>query len=132
MKRTLLICSILLTLVSSCKEKESKIKIASDTESTSEIHFVTSDSIKVYGDLYFKTKSAPTLLIFHQGGSNVRAEYKTIIPKLVNDGFNILAIDQRVGGQYFYGGHNSKIKAINYALEVSETTNAKIKIIGSL
>lgn len=113
MKKVLLLSCILLIIITSCKEKDTKQELKRDKETTPEIHFFTSDSIKIYGDLYTKDKSAPTLLIFHQGGSNVGAEYKTIIPKLVNDGFNILAIDQRVGGQYYYGGHNRTVAAIS-------------------
>ncbi|WP_353778367.1 alpha/beta hydrolase [Winogradskyella sp. 3972H.M.0a.05] len=74
-----------------------------------EVTIVTKDSIKVFGDLYTIDKKSPTILLFHQGGSNSRAEYKTIIPKLNNEGYNVLSIDQRVGGSYFYGGHNRTV-----------------------
>ncbi|WP_430468233.1 alpha/beta hydrolase [Winogradskyella ouciana] len=108
------LCSIvlLLLIIVSCKEKETEVKTTSEPEATTEIHFFASDSIKVYGDLYEKDKSAPTLIIFHQGGSNTRAEYKSIIPKLRKEGFNILTIDQRVGGQYYYGGYNRTVAEI--------------------
>ncbi|MGN8226330.1 alpha/beta hydrolase family protein [Gracilimonas sp. BCB1] len=48
------------------------------------------------------------ILLFHQGGSNSRAEYNPIIPKLHKEGYNILAIDQRLGGQT-YGMYNRTI-----------------------
>ncbi|WP_369996031.1 alpha/beta hydrolase [Winogradskyella sp.] len=105
------IFSILLT--ASCKDNTVERKVEPKPETASEIYLYTSDSIKVYGDLYEKDKSSPTLLIFHQGGSNSRAEYKAIIPKLKDQGFNILAIDQRVGGQYFYGGYNRTVAEIS-------------------
>ena len=73
-----------------------------------EISFYTSDSIKIFGDLYISDQSDPVILLFHQGGSNARAEYGPIIPRLLEDDFNILAIDQRQGGQYF-GGYNRTI-----------------------
>ncbi|EDP70725.1 hypothetical protein FBALC1_08198 [Flavobacteriales bacterium ALC-1] len=111
MKNTLTLCFALLFVLHSCKNKEvskEKERIL-DKQGSIEIHFLTSDSIKIYGDLYEISKIAPTLLIFHQGGSNTRAEYKSIIPVLKNEGFNILTIDQRVGGQYYYGGYNRTI-----------------------
>ena len=74
-----------------------------------EITFVTSDGITVYGDLYTKNKNLSTILLFHQGGANARGEYGTIIPKLLNEGYNILAIDQRVGGFSYYGSSNRTI-----------------------
>ena len=70
-----------------------------------EISFYTPDSIQIFGDLYEQDKEASTILLFHQGGSNARAEYGPIIPKLLEKGFNILATDQRMGGQY-YGNYN--------------------------
>lgn len=70
-----------------------------------EISFYTPDSIKIYGDLYELDKASPVILLFHQGGSNARGEYKTIIPRLLKMGYNILATDQRKGGQY-YGEYN--------------------------
>ena len=70
-----------------------------------EISFFTPDSIQIYGDLYEVDKQLPIILLFHQGGSNARAEYSPIIPGLLEKGFNILATDQRMGGQY-YGSYN--------------------------
>lgn len=79
----------------------------SDTEGQA-INFHTSDSIQIFGTLYEHRKEASSILLFHQGGSNYTAEYRTIIPKLVDQGFNILAIDQRVGGQ-IYGDYNKTV-----------------------
>ena len=70
-----------------------------------EVFFYTPDSIKVFGDLYEQDKGTDIILLFHQGGSNARGEYAPIIPKLTEKGFNVLAIDQRSGGQY-YGSYN--------------------------
>lgn len=103
---------VLLLVIVSCQKKETKDETTFRPETTTEIHFFASDSVKVYGDLYEKHKSAPTLIIFHQGGSNTRAEYQSIIPKLHKEGFNILTIDQRVGGQYYYGGYNRTVAQI--------------------
>ena len=76
-----------------------------------EVSYYTPDSIQIIGDLYENNKAWPTILLFHQGGSNARGEYGTIIPKLLEQEFNILAIDQRVGGQY-YGSFNRTLANI--------------------
>ncbi|MFC0604381.1 alpha/beta hydrolase [Winogradskyella pulchriflava] len=113
MKTIFIISCSLLLLTTSCKENNTTTQLNTETKTANEIHFYASDSIKVYGDLYVKDKNAPTLLIFHQGGSNTKAEYKSIIPVLKAEGFNILTIDQRVGGQYYYGGYNRTVAEIS-------------------
>ncbi|MEO1030586.1 MAG: hypothetical protein AAFX55_04240 [Bacteroidota bacterium] len=109
MKKSLYILCILMPLMSCQKKPETNDVIKSNQ--AKEISFITSDSIKVFGDLYELDKNAKTILLFHQGGSNARGEYLTIIPKLIKMGFNILAIDQRVGGQV-YGNYNRTIANI--------------------
>ncbi|WP_411768839.1 alpha/beta hydrolase family protein [Winogradskyella sp. A3E31] len=102
-------------LTFSCESKKEKATETekSDTESSTEIQLITSDSLDIYGDLYQLDKSAPTILLFHQGGSNARAEYEPIIPILTAKGYNILAIDQRVGGQ-IYGSYNRSVAKIKH------------------
>ncbi|WP_428235015.1 alpha/beta hydrolase family protein [Gracilimonas sp.] len=79
-----------------------------DNRSFTEVSFSTSDSVKIYGNLYIEDSTSPLILLFHQGGSNSRAEYNPIIPDLLKEGYNILAIDQRMGGQT-YGKYNRTI-----------------------
>ena len=84
-----------------------------------EIILKTSDGITIYGDIYRSSagKSAPMIMLFHQGGANARAEYASIIPKLQEEGYNILAIDQRRGGDWL-GGNNrtvDKLGAVEYS-----------------
>ena len=50
-------------------------------------------------------KAAPIILLFHQGGGDARGEYGPIIPRLVAQGFNVMAVDTRGGGTRF-GGRN--------------------------
>jgi pimeloyl-ACP methyl ester carboxylesterase len=60
--------------------------------------FSAADGGKVFGDVYRPDGPAKaTILLFHQAGSN-RAEYRPIAPKLAALGYNVLAIDQRAGG----------------------------------
>ncbi|KAA3623999.1 MAG: hypothetical protein DWQ02_23740 [Bacteroidetes bacterium] len=94
----------------SCQE-EIKKDNSNENSNVQEISFYTPDSIKIFGDLYELDKKENTILLFHQGGSNARGEYRSIIPKLIEEGFNVLAIDQRVGGQY-YGNYNRTLANI--------------------
>ena len=110
--RTMIISLLgLMILFNACQKKVQEVD-EPGTEQFKEITFYTSDSIKIYGDLYEFDKSGPTILLFHQGGSNARAEYGSIIPKLTEAGFNVLAIDQRVGGQ-IYGNYNRTLAEIS-------------------
>jgi alpha/beta superfamily hydrolase len=76
-----------------------------------EITFLTADNVKIYGDLYVTNNSATNILLFHQGGSNGRAVFGKIIPRLLSEGYNVLSIDNRVGGQ-MYGSYNRTIVEI--------------------
>ncbi len=58
------------------------------------------DGVPVFGALYRAEHPKAQLLLFHQAGSN-RAEYSSIAPRLAQQGFNVLAIDQRSGGKLF-------------------------------
>jgi dienelactone hydrolase len=62
------------------------------------VSFAAPDGGRVYGDVYRVGASAKTaILLFHQAGSN-RGEYSSIAPRLAGLGYNVLAIDQRSGG----------------------------------
>ncbi len=81
------------------------------TVKKNEFQYFTKDGIDVSGDLFISDKKRPTILLFHQGGSNGRAEYATIIPRLLDLNFNVVSIDQRVGGQ-IYGKFNRTVAKI--------------------
>ncbi|NER15024.1 hypothetical protein GWK08_16330 [Leptobacterium flavescens] len=110
MKNTVLIGIGILCILVSCKQAEPEKQ--SKEESSTEISFYTADSLKIAGDLYGSDKEAPVIMLFHQGGSNARGEYNSIIPVLLEDGFNVLAIDQRRGGQT-YGSYNRTVANIS-------------------
>ena len=107
MKTFLFVQSFIIIAFSSCfiNAQNNKGNIQPEIET---ITFNTSDSVQIHSTLYKLNTAGTTILLFHQGGSNVTAEYKTIIPKLIGQGFNILAVDQRVGGQ-IYGNYNKTI-----------------------
>jgi len=68
---------------------------------------IGSDNVTIYGEPYFGSldDSAPLILLFHQSGSNGRAEYATIAAWLNDNGFRAIAWDQRSGGD-LHGGSN--------------------------
>ncbi|MEM7105714.1 MAG: alpha/beta hydrolase [Bacteroidota bacterium] len=114
MKTTLTILIGILFFLSSCTEEPNHDSPNEDTpkeNGVQEISFYTPDSIKIFGDLYVTDKQANTIILFHQGGSNARGEYNPIIPRLTEKGFNVLATDQRSGGQYF-GSYNRTLANI--------------------
>lgn len=79
-----------------------------------EISFRASDGITVYGDVYTApdvTMSAPLIILFHQGGGDSRGEYLPLVSRLVGEGYNLLAIDQRRGGDRF-GGINRTLQGV--------------------
>lgn len=61
-----------------------------------EVRFPTRDNVTIHGDVYENPagKSAPLVLLFHQGGGNGRAEYGSIMPVLLEHGYSAPAIDQ--------------------------------------
>nr|WP_321236517.1 alpha/beta hydrolase [uncultured Psychroserpens sp.] len=106
MKSLLFISFFSMMVLTSCNtEVKSTI---SNEKTNNDISFYTKDSILIKGQLIKTSLEASTILLFHQGGSNASAEYESIIPKLTKQGFNVLAIDQRVGGQ-IYGQFNKTI-----------------------
>lgn len=74
------------------------------------VRFMAEDNVWVNADIYTveKGKRAPMVLLFHQAGSNGRAEYAYHIPKLIDNGYNVLVVDQRSGGGEF-GGENRTV-----------------------
>lgn len=72
------------------------VPAAADPEFTS-VDFPSSDGIRVRADLYEPVDPSSTLiLLFHQAGWS-RGEYREIAPKLVAEGYRVLAVDQRSG-----------------------------------
>lgn len=62
-----------------------------------EVDFSTTGGIQAHADLYAPKGKASTLIIlFHQAGWS-RGEYREIAPKLVGQGYQVLAVDQRSG-----------------------------------
>jgi alpha-beta hydrolase superfamily lysophospholipase len=79
-----------------------------------EIQFVSAGDVTVYGDVYLADadKSAPLILLFHQGGGDARGEYSGIAERLTQNGYHAIAIDQRAGGERF-GSVNRTVAALD-------------------
>jgi len=76
-----------------------------------EIQLTAADGMIIYG-IENKQESEVTILLFHQAGSNAKAEYGGhIIPKLIEEGYSVIAIDQRKGGSRL-GGTNRTAEQI--------------------
>lgn len=103
-----ILCSVILCCETPPQKQVAELKPVTTTTEVTEINFITSDGIRIVGDLYERKKEDPTILLFHQAGSNARGEYGPIIPRLILMGYNVLAIDQRSGGQQF-GSYNRTI-----------------------
>ncbi len=64
-----------------------------------QVSFTTGDGITVFGDNYSQAETPRgTIMLFHQGGGSSRGEYRELAPRLIENDFNLLAIDQRRGG----------------------------------
>ena len=82
-----------------------------------EVHFKTADNWNIFGDLFItaQTPPRPLLLLIHQGDGSAQGDYGPIIPRLLNEGFDVLAIDSRLGGNLF--GATNRTVARNPARE---------------
>lgn len=77
----------------------SLILIATFSFAQKKVSFSAADGLEITADLYVSNSIySPFILLFHQAGWS-RGEYQEIAPKLVEMGYNCMAIDQRSGGE---------------------------------
>lgn len=71
----------------------------------STVSFEAADGLTVFAEFYptSEDKSSPLVILYHQAKASGRAEYASIVPRLNQEGFHALAVDQRSGGTYFEG-----------------------------
>jgi len=116
------------------------------TPSDSSLILTAADGVKVYARSYATAKpGAPVVLLFHQAGSS-KTEYDPIAPRIVQLGMNVLAIDQRSGGDLYVPGNEtvehlggsvkdymSTLPDLEAALTWAKQThpNAPVYIVGS-
>ena len=72
--------------------------VANQDDELETITFKSEDGLNIAADLYLEhsNKTKPFIVLCHQAGWS-RGEYREIAPKLVELGFNCMAIDQRSG-----------------------------------
>jgi alpha-beta hydrolase superfamily lysophospholipase len=106
-----------------------------------DVTFLADDGLTVSGRFYRAAQPKAVILLFHQADSSL-AEYATIAPRLVEQGFSVLAIDQRSGGSMFgtnltasrRGGaptYNDALHDLEAALVWSRQTHLPIIVWGS-
>jgi dienelactone hydrolase len=81
------------------------------------VTFAAADGVQVTADLYANAAAerAPLILLFHQAASNA-GEYTAIAPRLVDLGFNALAVDSRAGGR-MWGRNNRTVMHLGRATD---------------
>jgi pimeloyl-ACP methyl ester carboxylesterase len=79
-----------------------------------EVKFVAADGVQVFADMYRSDAGmmAPIILLFHQAGSDARGEYTGIANRLIDNGYNVIAVDQRSGGDRFGGVNRTMANAV--------------------
>lgn len=74
------------------------------------VTFKAKDGLLISADLYTSSTQNPYIILLHQAGYS-RGEYREIAPKLVNLGYNCLAIDQRSGNEVNYVKNETAARA---------------------
>jgi pimeloyl-ACP methyl ester carboxylesterase len=92
------------------------VMTASASAQADEVTFETADGIRLFADLQTAAggRSAPTIMLFHQAGGDARGEYGEIAARLLANGYNVIAVDQRSGGDRF-GGMNRTVEQLGDA-----------------
>ncbi|WP_306249843.1 alpha/beta hydrolase [Parvularcula sp. IMCC14364] len=110
-----LLLAVSLTLAAcSQQQAEPQTQVEAVSKASPELSVTSADGIIVHGTKSFAGLGPDTPLIhlFHQGGSNGRAEYGPIVPWLNEAGFRTIVWDQRKGGD-IHGGENRTAAALN-------------------
>jgi len=83
------------------------------------VTFTTSDGVTIYADSFAAAMpKSPVILLFHQADSS-KNEYAPIAPRLVDLGYNVLAIDQRAGGD-LYPPANETVQHLGHSADFTD------------
>lgn len=100
---------ITLVFISACADdmKSSMADVVDESmNGTYDTVVYTPDSIPIHTRMHRKADAKVMIFLFHQGRSNVRAEYQRFLTHIENETeFDYIAVDLRKGGQ-LYGGFN--------------------------
>jgi pimeloyl-ACP methyl ester carboxylesterase len=107
-------------------------ELQSGNPAVSTLTGTSADGVTFYGEYYQGglDRSAPLILLFHQGGSNGRSEFEPLIPWLNDLGYRAIAWDQRTGGT-IYGGENRTITGYPEPEALSLPENREAKYCGA-
>ena len=89
-------------------------QLSSPAIAQQETSFLAADSVRVVAHLFSEgadETDRPLIVAFHQAGSNGRGEYAPISDRLLAEGYDLLAVDQRSGGERF-GSENLTVAGI--------------------
>ncbi len=122
MKKLLFLATIAI-LTASCTTptitNDSANVIKQNRYNFSTFSFPAKDQVRVYADYYnYNGKSAPLILLYHSASFS-RGMFRNIAPKLVDLGYNVLAVDLRSGGSVDNVENLTQIDA----LKNNKTTN---------
>ncbi len=97
---TLEVASFLQQLDKKPVEERPVVPAAAEPGTWTTLTTKSTDDLEMTADLYRNADPhAPVLVCAHQAGSS-RGEYRRIAPRLVAEGYTVLAIDQRSGGAF--------------------------------
>lgn len=83
------------------------------------VNFKSADGLKVYADLYSgNNKRGPLIILYHQAGFS-RGEFRSIAPRLLDLGFNVLAVDLRSGDMLNQVTNLTKKEALKQGMSTS-------------
>ena len=103
--------ALVFVLISGCIHSQDDL-LQDEVEKT--ITANTLDGVTIYGERYYGDldSTSPLIMLFHQGGSNGRAEYAPLVDWLNNEGYRAIAWDQRAGGE-LYGEMNRTVTGLS-------------------
>jgi len=79
------------------------------------VRFQSEDGVTITADLYLSSTQNPYLILLHQADYS-RGEYRETAPKLVNLGFNCLAVDLRSGNEVNFVKNQTALDALEKGL----------------
>lgn len=75
------------------------------------VTFISADGVTVTADHYVSSTQNPYIILLHQAGYS-RGEFRETAPKLINFGFNCLAVDLRSGNEVNFVKNQTSIEAL--------------------
>ena len=110
MKKVAFILTILIFSLTTVSAQKTDARKTDQPLNAKEVSFKSKDGVTLFADIYksSKGKKAPMIMLFHQGGGDARGEYRPLIPRLTKEGYNIIAVDLRTGGNRF-GSENRTV-----------------------